>query len=165
MDLGDGITLKTKYLNHPIMCLGYRFEHEGKSVCTAYDTEPFRNLFPTDPQDPNYDEMAAEEGEAAAAEENNKILSFIRGADLLVHDTQYTHKEYIDSKLGWGHSPFEHAINSSHKAHVKTLACFHHDPLRTDDQLDALLEEYRNKMLGKTDLRLEIAREGMEFEV
>ena len=41
MDLGDGITLKTKYLNHPLLCLGYRFEFKDKILCTAYDTEPF----------------------------------------------------------------------------------------------------------------------------
>ena len=52
MDLGDGITLKTKYLNHPVLCLGYRFEYEGKSICTAYDTEPFRNVFPPTPPHP-----------------------------------------------------------------------------------------------------------------
>ena len=45
MDLGDGIKVTTKYLNHPILCLGYRFEYEGRVFCTVYDTEPFRNLF------------------------------------------------------------------------------------------------------------------------
>jgi phosphoribosyl 1,2-cyclic phosphodiesterase len=163
MDLGDGITLRTKYLNHPILCLGYRFEHEGKVFCTAYDTEPFRNLFPTDPSDPDYDESAAVEGESAAKEENKKYLSFIHASDILIHDTQYTHKEYLDSKLGWGHSTFEYAINAAHKAYVKKILCLHHDPLRTDDQLDALAEEYSNLVKGKTDLEIEIAREGMEY--
>lgn len=163
MDLGDGIKLKTKYLNHPILCLGYRFEYEGKVFCTAYDTEPFRNLFPTDPEDPSYDEIAAVEGEKAAEEENRKFSQFIRDADLLVHDSQYTHKEYLESKLGWGHSSFEYAINSAHKGYVKKLILFHHDPLRTDPQLDTLLEEYREKTKGKTDLEIEMATEGTEI--
>ena len=38
-------------------------------------------------------------------------------ADVLVHDTQYTLKEYTASKIGWGHSTFEHAINSAHKSY------------------------------------------------
>ncbi len=54
VDLGDGLKVRTKYLNHPILSLGYRFEYKGKSIVTAFDHEPFRNLFPIDPQDPNY---------------------------------------------------------------------------------------------------------------
>ena len=163
VDLGDGLTLTTKYLNHPILCLGYRFDYKGKSFCTTYDTEPFRNVFPTDPEAPGYDPIAAEEGERAAAEENEKVLRFFKGADLLIHDTQYTHEEYIDSKLGWGHSTFEYAINSAHKAGVKQLLLFHHDPMRTDTQLDTLIDNYRSRIQGKTEMKIEGAREGMEI--
>ena len=165
MDMGDGIWVTSKYLNHPILCLGYRFEYKGRSFVTAYDTEPFRNVFPTDPEDPGYDEIAAEEGEKAAKEENEKFLQFIRGADVLLHDAQYTHKEYLGSKLGWGHSSFEYAINSASKAEVKRLILFHHDPLRKDSELDELIEEYRRKIAGKTNMKIEIAREGMEIEI
>lgn len=165
MDLGDGISLTTKYLNHPILCLGYRFEHEGKVFCTAYDTEPFRNVFPTDPDDPSYDPVAAEEGEIAAKEENEKILRFFEGADVVVHDTQYTNEEYLDSKLGWGHTPFEVAINAAHKAGVKKLLLFHHDPMRTDKQLKLLHEQYLETIRNKTNLEIDVAREGMEIEL
>ena len=165
MDLGDGIQVTTKYLNHPILCLGYRFEYEGKVFCTTYDTEPFRNVFPTDPDDPSYDAVAAEEGDIAAKEENEKILRFFEGADVVVHDTQYTHEEYLDSKLGWGHTPFEFAINAAHKADVKNLVLFHHDPMRTDKQLGTLMDEYRGKLDGKTDLEITMAREGLEIEL
>ncbi len=165
LDLGDGITLTTKYLNHPILCLGYKFEHKGVVFCTAYDHEPFRNVFPTDPKDPNYDESAASEGERAAREENEKILEFFRGCDLLIHDSQYTRKEYLDSKIGWGHSSYEDVINFAHKAEVKKVVLFHHDPLRTDGQLRAFEREYRERIAGKTKLEIVIAREGAEFEL
>ena len=165
MDLGDGIKVTTKYLNHPILCLGYRFEHQGKVFCTVYDTEPFRNLFPTDPEDPSYDRVAAEEGEIAAREENEKMLQFFKGADIVVHDTQYTYEEYLDSKLGWGHSPFEFAMNCAHKADVKKLVFFHHDPMRTDKQISALEEQYREMMSGRTKLEIVMAREGLELEL
>ncbi len=65
-DLGDGITLTTKYLNHPVLCLGYRFEYRDKIFCTAYDTEPFQNIFCTDHDDPSYNEAMAHEGDQAA---------------------------------------------------------------------------------------------------
>jgi phosphoribosyl 1,2-cyclic phosphodiesterase len=165
MDLGDGISVTTKYLNHPILCLGYKFEHQGKIFCTVYDTEPFLNVFPTDPDDPSYDPDAAAEGEIAAKEENEKILRFIEGADVVVHDTQYTNEEYLDSKLGWGHTPFEFAINSAHKANVKKLILFHHDPMRTDKQIALLAERFRDAIDGKSSLEIEVAREGMEIKL
>ncbi|MEW5813989.1 MAG: MBL fold metallo-hydrolase [Spirochaetota bacterium] len=163
MDLGDGIWVTTKYLNHPILCLGYRFEYKGRTFCTAYDTEPFRNVFPTDPNDPDYDPMAAEEGEKAAKDENNKIVQFVSHADVLLHDAQYTHEEYKNGKFGWGHTSFEYVINSAHKANVRKVILFHHDPLRTDEQLEMLENKYKKMVEGKTKLEITMAREGMEL--
>ncbi len=115
MDLGDGLKLTTKYLNHPIMVLGYRFEYEGKVFCTAYDHEPYSNIFDVPADDPSYDANAVKEGALAAREENEKVEAFFADADLLVHDTQYTQKEYLKDKRGWGHSSFEWAINSANQ--------------------------------------------------
>jgi phosphoribosyl 1,2-cyclic phosphodiesterase len=164
-DLGDGIIMRTKYLNHPILCLGYRFEYQGKVFCTAYDTEPFRNVFDHDKNSPDFDEEAFKEGEIVTRQENEKILQFLKNADALIHDTQYTHKEYMPSKIGWGHSTFEYAINAANKAKVKTLFLFHHDPLRTDNELDTLVDYYKNKISGKSNLRMEAAQEGMVVEI
>ena len=164
-EVGDGVFITTKYLNHPILCLGYRFEYKGLSIVTAYDTEPFRNLFATDPEDPDYDPMVAEEGALVAREENDKILNFMKGADILIHDSQYTKEEYFKSFQGWGHSTYEYVINQAHKAGVKKVYFFHHDPNRTDEQLDELLDKYRKMIKGKTNLQLEMAREGLEIEL
>ena len=163
LDLGDGLWVTTKYLNHPILCLGYRFEYRGKTIVTAYDNEPFRNLFPTDPEDPSYDEDAAREGEAAATEENEKLLRFFDGADVLIHDTQYTYEEY-EKHLGWGHSSYERAINNANKAKVKKLIMFHHDPNRTDEQLEKLEKDYQKRIAGKTSMKVMMAREGLIIE-
>ncbi|PLX50993.1 MAG: MBL fold metallo-hydrolase [Desulfobulbaceae bacterium] len=164
LDLGDGIKLTTKYLNHPILCLGYRFEYKDKVFCTAYDTEPFANVFVSDPQDPAYDEMMAEEGAQVAAEQNQAVENFIAGADLLIHDSQYTAAEYAAGKQGWGHSSIEFAIAQAKRAKVKSLALFHHEPIRTDDQYDALADIYCQD--GSADEpRIFFAREGMEIEL
>lgn len=163
IDLGDGIFVTTKYLNHPILCLGYRIEYEGKSFVTVYDNEPFSNVFPTDPADPNFDEEAAREGKEAAAEENEKVQRFCVGADLLIHDTQYTAKEYLKGKIGFGHSSYEYAINACHRARVKRLVMFHHDPNRTDAELQELELFYQEKVTGRTPLEIEMAREGRSF--
>ena len=142
-----------------------RLLKEGKSVVTAYDTEPFRNLFPGDPNDPSYDQFAFEEGELVVSEQSGKIFNFIQGADVLIHDAQYTQEELEKSYLGWGHSSFEHVIKTAHKAGIKKVYFFHHDPQRSDSQLEALVAGYRKKIQGKTKLELEIAREGEGFTI
>lgn len=163
-DLGDGIRLTTKYLNHPILCLGYRFEHQGKVFCTAYDTEPFTNVFITDPENPSYDEMMAAEGELVAAEQNKAIEQFVAGADLLVQDSQYTQAEYDAGKQGWGHSSMEFALAQARRAGVKAVALFHHEPMRTDEQYDALAATYCRDG-GQGEPRIFFAREGLEIEL
>lgn len=160
-DLGDGIKLTTKYLNHPILALGYRIEYKGKVFCTAYDTEPFQNIFVTDPDDPSYDEAMAQEGELVAQEQNDVLNQFIAGADLLVYDCQYTKEEYDNGKAGWGHSYFEYVCPLADKHNIKSLALFHHEPMRTDDQIDELAKIYcRN-----SSPEIFFAREGMEIEL
>ncbi len=163
-DLGDGIQLTTKYLNHPLLCLGFRFEYEGKICCTAYDTEPFQNLFITDPHDPAFDAIMAHEGEAAARDEKLRLEEFFAGADLLIHDAQFTQQEYDASKRGWGHSPLEYAIKSAMRSQVKRLALFHHDPMRTDAQLDALAEMHFDSQESDST-EVFFAREGMQVEL
>lgn len=164
-DLGGGVMLKTKYLNHPILVLGYRFEYRGKVFCTAYDTEPFRNVFDAKPGDPGYDPAAVAEGDLAAQEENEKVLRFYEGADLLIHDSQYTQKEYMAGKVNWGHSSFEWAINNAHKAGVKKLVLYHHDPVRSDEELDTLAENYRKAIRGRSSMEILVAREGETISI
>ena len=163
IDLGGGLQLSTKLLNHPITALGYRFEYDGRVVCTCYDTEPFRNLFVTDPEDPHYDEVMALEGEEVAAEQNMVIEQFFAGADLLIHDAQYTEDEYGE-RVNWGHTSIEYAIAAANRAGVKRLALFHHDPDRTDEQLDKLALKYCEPgKFGETEVFF--AREGMVIDL
>jgi len=163
IDLGEGLHLSTKLLNHPITSLGYRFEYNGKVVCTCYDTEPFRNLFVTDPEDPSYDEVMALEGEEVSTEQNMVVEQFFAGADLLIHDAQYTEEEYAN-RINWGHTSMEYAIAAANRAGVKRLALFHHDPDRTDEQLDELAKKYCEP--GKSgDTEVFFAREGMVVEL
>ena len=163
IDLGEGLRLITKYLNHPILCLGYRFEYQGKSIVTAYDHEPFRNIFPTDPNDPSYNEEAAHEGAAAAREENERVLGFFKDADILIHDTMFTAREF-ETHLGWGHSSFEAAISAAGQAGVKKLVLFHHDPSRTDEQLESLEQKYKKEVLETSKMEIIMAREGQTVE-
>ena len=62
------------------------------------------------------------------------------GADLLVHDAQYTASEYAE-RVGWGHSAFEHALAFATLAAVKRLVLFHHDPGHSDADIDRLVRD------------------------
>lgn len=163
-ELGQGVKVTTKYLNHPLLCLGYRFEYADKVVCTAFDTEPFTNYFALNPHDDNFDEAMAAEGAAAAAEQNALIEDFIRNADLLIYDAQYTQAEYDEAKIGWGHSSIEHAIKISKRNNVKNLALFHHEVQRADAQIDRLQSDHCRSVQG-TQTRLFFAKEGSSIDV
>jgi phosphoribosyl 1,2-cyclic phosphodiesterase len=163
-DLGDGIQLTAKYLNHPLLSLGYRIEYCGKIICTAYDTEPFYNVFSTDSADPSYDDLLVAVGESAAREENQRMEEFFNGADLLIHDGQYTMAEYECGKKGWGHSPIEYIVDAARRASVKRLAICHHDPLRSDLQIDELSEMYCSREFSG-NMETFFAREGMQVEI
>ncbi|MFW6289046.1 MAG: hypothetical protein ACOC2Q_04630, partial [Spirochaetota bacterium] len=116
------------------------------------------------PEADGYDEAAAQEGEEVAEQENSRIRAFYAGADVVIHDAQYTQTEYDAKFVGWGHSTYERAMKEAHKAKVKQLYFFHHDPLRTDDQLDEMIADYRGRIAGKTSMQIEMAREGMVIE-
>lgn len=162
-NLGRGVTLIAKYLNHPLLALGYRVEYRDKVLCTAYDTEPFYNVFCTDPSASSFDEALASEGGRAAREENRRMEEFFKDADLLIHDGQYTQSEYESAKRGWGHSPIEYVVEAAKRAKVKRLAICHHDPLRTDFQLDELSQVYGNEEYAG-DMKIFFGREGQEVE-
>jgi phosphoribosyl 1,2-cyclic phosphodiesterase len=156
LHLPGGMTIRTKYLNHPVSCLSYRFEYEGKVFTSCYDHEPFQNLFADDPD--NF-----EEGQLVADQQNNLVADFLRGSDFVVHDSQYTTKEYQKYK-GWGHSTFKYAISQAIRAKAKKLGLFHHDPQRTDHQIDSLKETYRD-IFQKFGLEVFPCAEKMEVEL
>jgi phosphoribosyl 1,2-cyclic phosphodiesterase len=163
-DLGDGIILKTKYLNHPLLCMGYRFEYQKKSICMVFDTEPLQNLFNTDPSQPDYNEAMANEGEQVVKDGNQRIIDFYAGADILIHDAQYTQDEYEAGKKGWGHSPIEDTIDVVKRNDVKQLVLFHHDPIRTDKQLDQLCKIHC-KPCRKNNTSVSFAVEGTQVVI
>lgn len=84
-------------------------------------------------------------------------LPLARGADLLVHDAQYTNEEYA-RRIGWGHSSVQQAAAFADLADAERLILFHHDPNHDDDAVDAmLLEAGAARRRGSVDA----AREGM----
>jgi phosphoribosyl 1,2-cyclic phosphodiesterase len=156
LDLGDGLTVTSKILNHPGVCLGYRFNYEGKSIAAVFDHEPFHKLLKTDPFNPGFNDKTAKKSNVNVEEENGKILSFIQDADIVVHDTQYTDEEY-KTHIGWGHASYEYAVEFATNAKAKKVVFYHYDPVNTDKQLKKIEKYYARKAKIKTLM----AKEGM----
>lgn len=77
-------------------------------------------------------------GPAGLGVYHESALALARGVDVLVHDAQHTAAEFA-AKGFLGHSAVEYAVGLAEAAGARTLALFHHDPLRTDDEIDALV--------------------------
>ena len=122
----DDVTIMTRYLNHPALTLGYRIEVDGAVVVYASDHEP-------------HEQSLAAGGDLARNRHDDAHARFVSGADLLIHDAEYLGSEYGDH-VGWGHSTVEYVIDLARRADVRSVALYHHDPNRTDDQIDDLLE-------------------------
>jgi DNA-binding response OmpR family regulator len=86
-----------------------------------------------------HDQSLATGGDVRRNRHDDAHARFVTGADLLVHDAQYLGSEY-DDHIGWGHSTVEYVIDLARRAEVRTVALFHHDPNRTDEQVDDLVE-------------------------
>jgi phosphoribosyl 1,2-cyclic phosphodiesterase/DNA-binding response OmpR family regulator len=144
-EAGD-VRIRTEYLNHPALTLGYRLEADGACLVYASDHEPYaRRLACGDGQ------LDGRDGRHAA---------FLVGADLVVHDAQYTAAEY-PAKMGWGHSTGEYAAAASYAAGARRLALIHHDPLRDDASLGQVLAELRAWVAGRSwPLEVMVAAEG-----
>jgi ribonuclease BN (tRNA processing enzyme) len=153
-------------LNHPWIAIAYRVEIDGCAVVYASDTAPFSDILleqefiarppelgaPLDPAD-----LAKLQGMKAA------LVALSRNVDLLIYDTQFTPEEYRQ-KPHWGHSTPDDAIAIAREAGVHTLALYHHAPLRTDDEQDAILAAYSAQLAG-SGLALVAAREGLELDL
>ncbi len=153
-----GARVVAQYLNHPAMTLGYRVETEGASVVYACDHEPFGAALWRGDAEPGHVESILHDGDRRHAR-------FLAGADLVIHDAQYTPEEY-PARKNWGHSPFEYVVELAAAAGVKRLVLTHHDP-NHDDAFVAEIERRARAIAGRRGSRLEVfcAFEGCRVSV
>ena len=150
-------TVTPYLLNHPVINFGYRIENNGKSVFFTGDHEPPYNIY--GPDDADFDQY-----QSFVNEKNKAVLSAMRGVDVLIADTSYTAQEY-PSKKGWGHGTFETSIKAAYDAKVKLLFCTHHEPTRSDDDLEAVFNQaLSDKQWPSNGPEIRLAREGDYYE-
>lgn len=134
--LGSAV-IRAARLSHPGPTLGYRIEDQGQVF--VY--------------------MSDDEVELASPQCLASMVDLAQGADVLVHDCQYSEHEYLERR-GWGHSTPRQALSMARAADVACLYLFHHDPSHSDEEVEALACEARRLADG---LDVAIAREGDTF--
>ncbi len=134
-------------LNHPGGAQGFRIDDdEGGSLVYLTDNE----LGATG---------------AASKVTIEELARFSEGVGLMIHDSQYVRADMPD-KLGWGHSIVDDVLRLGVLAEPRTLALYHHDPNRTDQELDDIGARSK-KWVGEhaPDTDVVVAREGLEFKL
>ncbi len=121
--------------DHPDGVVAYRIEAGGRTVVFATDVEHRDGV-------------------------DHALVDLSEGADLLIHDAQYTVPEYRGTggpaRVGWGHSTWGDAVEVARLAQVGQLALFHHDPTRADHAVNAIELAARSEFSGAF-----AAREGL----
>ncbi len=93
------------------------------------------------------------------------ILNLSAGADLLIHDAEYTPQEY-KTFLDWGHSVYTDALDLAQKAGVKKLGLFHLNQERNDRQMDKIVKDCRDRIAANGfDLKCVGVASDMVFEL
>ncbi|HEY4130503.1 MAG TPA: MBL fold metallo-hydrolase [Gemmatimonadaceae bacterium] len=156
---GNGYQVTAFGVQHPGGALGYRFVSTDTSSTASREGTDSSFVYISD------NELAAHESYGARLGWRDRLVDFVRGASVLVHDATYTIDEYAKHR-GWGHSTYHEAVELALDADVDELVLFHHRPERSDEEVDewvakcqALVRERGSK------LRIRAAAEGMTLSV
>lgn len=148
---GNGYVVTAFAVQHPGGALGYRFSG-GKPNDRSF-------VYISD------NELASHETYRVDAGWRDRLVEFVRGAAVLVHDATYTSEEYGGHR-GWGHSTYEDAVTLGLEAGVDELVLFHHRPERSDEEVDQCLESARALVRGRGGaMQVSAAAEGMTLAV
>jgi phosphoribosyl 1,2-cyclic phosphodiesterase len=153
-----GTKVQAQQMNHPSPTLGYRIEDGARSICYFSDHEPYFDGVWREGAAPGRLESIRDEGDRRHA-------AFMQGADVLIHEAQYTPEEY-PSKRNWGHSTYVYVVTLAAAAGVRRLFLTHHDPSHADSLIADI--EKRARALAKklgSDLEVSCAYEGLEVTI
>jgi phosphoribosyl 1,2-cyclic phosphodiesterase len=145
------VRVEACFSNHPGVCVGYKLHTASGSIVYLPDNESF-----------NKEGGKTLHGALPRNLEQN-ITEFIREADVLILDSQYTSDEYR-SHVGWGHGCVDDVVRLAVNNQVKRLFLFHHDPAHDDRAVSKMLMHARNlAQEAGSNLRVDAAREGEQF--
>lgn len=155
------VEVQACFANHPGICVGYRLVATNGSMAFFPDNEPHAQAT----------RLAAAQDAPEGADtkfiqkENQKLIDFLRGVDVLIMDAQYDRVEY-QRHLGWGHGCLDDVVCLALDAQVKQLWLFHHDPDHDDAKISSMVEYARRLVSARNGtLRVEAAKEGAVVEL
>jgi phosphoribosyl 1,2-cyclic phosphodiesterase/CheY-like chemotaxis protein len=149
------------FANHPGICVGYRINTDDGVIVFFPDNEPHCRYDENGTAQPTRNDASLE----YARSQEDKMVEFIRGADVVIIDAQYDRSEY-ERRVGWGHGCVDDVVILAIKAEVKQLFLFHHDPDHDDAKLDQMVAHARAIVAReKSPLQVEAAVEGRVVEL
>jgi phosphoribosyl 1,2-cyclic phosphodiesterase len=151
-----GARVSTVLMNHPVLTFGYVIEADGQKVFFTGDHEPPVNIY--EPDDEDYEEY-----EQILALKNESIDRNLTDADLVIADAMYTEEEY-PTKVGWGHGTHGTCFDMARRVGAKRVVMTHHEPVRVDEQLDAIEARLQAARVDG-DPEVLVAREGMTIDL
>lgn len=159
--IAPDVQVTTARLNHPYRAVGYRISSPSGSLAYVTDTAPFDQILFGDEQVSwSREERTLDEHSRETLQRMHQgVLDLMVGADWVIYDTMFEPEEYT-KRPHWGHSTPDHAIGLAAQAQARHLILFHHDPHRTDREIDAIEGRYRARA-AEVDLMLSAAREGL----
>lgn len=150
------LKVRAWFANHPGICVGYRLYAEDGSVAFFPDNEPHCRY----DEDGNPRPTRADASLEYALSQEEKMIEFVRGADVLIMDAQYDRTEH-DRHVGWGHGCVNDVVIFAIKAGVKKLFLFHHDPDHDDAKVESMLATAQQIVARqKSSLVVAAAKEG-----
>jgi phosphoribosyl 1,2-cyclic phosphodiesterase len=90
---------------------------------------------------------------------HDAALALAGGVDVLLHDAQHTAEE-LPSRALFGHSAADYPVALAERAGTKSVLLFHHDPARTDEEVDALVARFANAAIP-----VSAAHEGLTLDL
>lgn len=152
--------VQTLQLNHPGYDLGYRFEAASGTIVVLTDLAPvWGNLL-------GAGMLQRADGNRRAFEQAyfSSLVDFVRGADLVYHDTNFTDEEF-EGKAHWGHSTPAQALDLvSQLSQPPGLILAHHDPSHGDERMDAIYLEAK-RAGAERKVEVYVAKEGGGFSL
>ncbi|MCD6052321.1 MAG: hypothetical protein K0Q55_3739 [Verrucomicrobia bacterium] len=156
------VKVQAKFVNHPGICVGYKLITSKGSIVFIPDNEPYVRLKAA-PGKLGPKEHA--EALEFARQQDQKLIDFIRGAEVLIMDSQYDATEY-PRHVGWGHTCVDDTVAFAMTAGVKKLFLFHHDPGHDDEHIGHMEAQARDLVRRQEGtLEVEAAREGLEHDL
>ena len=141
----NGFHMELVPMNHPGKAFGYKIKVDDKIICYFTDNEI----------DPPYEKSI----------ELDVLTKHCRNVDILIHDAQYIEAD-MPLKHGWGHSLISQVTKLGESAEVKNLVYYHHDPERSDDDIDAELETASKTLKENgSSVRPYFAYEGLKLSI